>query len=114
MIAFKNIGLDINFNYLNSRSSNSNSNINSNTNSSTNPLPLFNKPPTVASNASAQRHALELTQEAKSKIDEYKCLLIYTSDKDLRYQIYGKLKNTHETIAQKKKHFNLLQSHATA
>ncbi|CAG8821292.1 46399_t:CDS:2, partial [Gigaspora margarita] len=40
----------------------------------------------------AQRHALELTQEAESKIDEYECLLIHT----------------------KKKHFNLLQSRAAA
>ncbi|CAG8514267.1 17821_t:CDS:2 [Dentiscutata erythropus] len=70
--------------------------------------------PTIAPNASAQHQALELIQDAKSKISEYETLLIHTSDKDLRLQISKKLKDVCETIAKEKKHFNLLQNRAAA
>ncbi|CAG8484579.1 17764_t:CDS:2 [Gigaspora margarita] len=44
-------------------------------------------------NLPTQRQALELIQEANSKINEYENLLIHTSDKDLRLQISKKLKD---------------------
>ncbi|CAG8566846.1 2958_t:CDS:2 [Dentiscutata heterogama] len=46
--------------------------------------------PTIAPNASAQRQALELIQDAKSKISEYETLLIHTTRKQ----------NTNQTFAQ--------------
>ncbi|CAG8724067.1 40586_t:CDS:2 [Gigaspora margarita] len=73
---------------------------------------LSNEESDLASNPLAQRQALNLIKEAKAKANEYECLLLNTSNKDLRPHIYEKLKDSHAIIERKKKHFKSLQSHA--
>ncbi|CAG8648848.1 7525_t:CDS:1, partial [Dentiscutata erythropus] len=58
--------------------------------------------------------ALSLIKEAKTKINEYEYLLINTSDKDLRHQIYGKLKDSCAIIEKEKKHLSTLKRHAVS
>ncbi|CAG8775279.1 3550_t:CDS:1, partial [Gigaspora rosea] len=54
--------------------------------------------PTIASNAPAQHKSLILIREAEAKITEYEYLIANTSDKDLQYQIYEKLKEAHAVV----------------
>ncbi|CAG8615789.1 15242_t:CDS:2, partial [Gigaspora rosea] len=53
-----------------------------------------------------QHKSLILIREAEAKITEYEHLMANTSDKDLRYQIYEKLKEAHAMITNHKKAFH--------
>ncbi|CAG8841388.1 15829_t:CDS:1, partial [Gigaspora margarita] len=68
----------------------------------------------LASNVSAQCQALNLIKEAITKVNKYENLLINASDKDLRHQIYGKLKDSRAINEKEKKYLSLLKRHAVS
>ncbi|KAF0412674.1 hypothetical protein F8M41_007888 [Gigaspora margarita] len=70
--------------------------------------------PTIAPNAPAQHKSSTLIREAEAKITEYEHLMANTSDKDLRYQIYEKLKEAHTVVEKERNHLSLLKRYAAA
>ncbi|CAG8667746.1 6714_t:CDS:2 [Dentiscutata erythropus] len=69
---------------------------------------------TVTPNAPVQQKSLMQIKDAKAKITEYEYLLTNTNDKDLRYQIFEKLKDARAIIEKEISHLSLLKHHAAS